>query len=250
MIEIFITLMAVGLAGLLFMALPGMSGHSHAAGHMLHSGGGGHGMLNGGHSGVHALAAGHSQAGHAAAVPAHGSPAGAAIHGAHPSQAGTGSEQSSLVSQEQQAGLAPIHTTFPAWLIPNPSAIFSFLALYGVSGYVLTLGIHIYGWAAAVIGLVPAVLIERVVVAPLWKFLFRFQGTPDAALEELIMEDCEAVTPFHNGRGIVKIVRDGRVVQFSAHLKGSQLSLPIGVGTKMRIEDIDSATERVTVSLG
>ena len=63
------------------------------------------------------------------------------------------------------------------------------------------------------------------------------------------MSEATAVTPFRGGRGLVSVVRDGRLVQFSARLIDTQASLPVRVGDRLRIEDVDAARERVTVSV-
>jgi hypothetical protein len=63
------------------------------------------------------------------------------------------------------------------------------------------------------------------------------------------MSEATAVTPFRGGRGVVSVVREGRLVQFSARLIEAQTSLPVRVGDRLRIEDVESARERVTVSV-
>src|SRR5205823_5554059 len=97
--------------------------------------------------------------------------------------------------------------------------------------------------------IVPALLLERFVVSPLWNFLFRFQGTPSSELTTLVLQEAEAVTSFHNGKGMVSVERDGRVVQFRAELAGEQANVPVRVGDKLCIEAVDSEKERVTVSI-
>ena len=72
--------------------------------------------------------------------------------------------------------------------------------------------------AAAVVAVVPALLVERLAVRPLWNLLFRFQAAAQRAAGELIFSEATAVTPFRNGRGIVSVVREGRLVQLAARL--------------------------------
>ena len=86
-------------------------------------------------------------------------------------------------------------------------------------------------------------------MTPLWNALIHAEGQPSAPLEELVMDEAEAVTPFTNGRGIVQVVRDGRLVQFSAHLPAEQATMPVRVGDKLRVEDVDAEKERLTVTL-
>jgi len=108
---------------------------------------------------------------------------------------------------------------------------------------------HMLGWATALLAIIPALLLERLAITPLWNLLFRFQGVPDSPFQDLILSECVAVTPFRNGRGVVQVVRDGRMVQFSARLTPSQSHFAVGVGEDLRIEDVDEARERVTVSI-
>lgn len=96
---------------------------------------------------------------------------------------------------------------------------------------------------------VPALLVESFLVRPIWNLLFRFQGRPSSPLETLLMSKAQAVVPFRNGRGIVSVVRDGRVVQLTATLRDNHVSLPVKVGDVLRIEDVDARRERVTVSV-
>ncbi|WP_375772425.1 hypothetical protein NR798_16560 [Archangium gephyra] len=132
--------------------------------------------------------------------------------------------------------------------LPEPRLLFSLLALYGAFGNVLALTLSSF-WLVALLALLPALLVERFVLAPLWTLAFRFQGRPSSPLPALLMEDARAVTPFRNGKGLVRVIRDGRSVQLSARLVDGQSMLPVRVGDKLRIEEIDPENERVTVSL-
>jgi hypothetical protein len=64
-----------------------------------------------------------------------------------------------------------------------------------------------------------------------------------------VLEEAKAVTPFRNGRGVVAVVRDGRMVQFSARLVERQSPVQVGVGDRLLVEDVDSGRERLTVSV-
>lgn len=216
----FLIVMCVGLVGLVAMALPGLfhhglTGHGHATTHL--HGAGPH-VAHHGHAAVPPAHAG-THAGHASGHAAHGS------HAVH-----TGGK--SL-----------------AHLIPEPRLIFSFLALYGAFGNALV-GLSLASvWFAALVALLPALLVERYLLAPLWKLAFRFQGQPSSPMPALLLEEAQAVTPFRNGKGMVRVVRDGRSVQLSARLIEGQSTLPVRVGDRLRIEDVDPEKERVTVSL-
>ena len=191
----FLTVMVIGLVGLLVMALPAFARHGAGAGHHVH------GLL-------HVKAA-----------------AGVA----------------------KAAGAAKV--TGATRFIPSPRLIFSVLALYGAFGNALVHAAHLTPLVAALVAVVPAAAVERFAVTPLWNLLFRFAGTPSSPLEHVVLADATAVTPFRNGRGMVSLVRDGRLVQFAAQLTDAHAGMEVRVGDRLRVEDLDSQRERLTVSV-
>lgn len=216
----FPTLIVIGLVGLTLMALPAFKGHGHV----------GRGLALKGHA---ANPVAH-HAGHAPALK------GAAPHGtAHALQA---------AGQSLQAG--DHASSADSWLrfVPSPRVIFSLLALVGAFGNALAELGHLPEWAAALVALLPAVAVERLMVNPIWNLLFRFQGKESSPLEMLLFAEARAVTPFRNGRGLVAVNRDGRLVQLSAQLAEDEAQQPVKVGDRLSIEDIDPRRERVTVS--
>lgn len=219
--------MIIGLTGLVVMAIPAFMGHGHASPDQgLGDGHGGDLLGDGGHAG-----AAHAGGGHAG--------------GAHPSAAG---DHGAAPGREMIVAAGPAPSGLVRF-IPSPRAVFTLLALYGAFGNALVQAAHLSGLVAAFVALLPALAVERLVVAPLWNLVFHFQGQPSSPLEELIFSEARAVTPFRNGRGLVSIVRDGRLVQFSARLREDQARLPVKVGEMLRIEDVDAANERVTVAV-
>ena len=210
----FLTLMVMGLVGLVVMAIPAF-GHGHAphAGTMSHGGHIGHGG-HGGH-------AGHTPA----TAPGPGK-------GIVPADTSDSPGSSGIVR-----------------FLPSPRAICSVFALYGAFGNALVDAAHLPFVAAALGAAIPALAVERFAVAPLWNMLFGLQGKPSAPLAELILGEATAVTPFRNGRGIVSVMRDGRLVQLSARLRADEATLPVKVGERLRVEEVDAGRERVTVSL-
>jgi hypothetical protein len=133
--------------------------------------------------------------------------------------------------------------------LPSPRALFSVAALYGAFGNALVRAAHLTTTRAALIAFLPALLTEWLLIRPIWKLLFRFQGQASAPLETLILSEAEAVVPFRNGKGIVTTVRDGRSVQLQARLLPSQAALSVPCGQRLRIEDVDARRECVTVSV-
>ena len=223
---VFLTLMVIGLVGLLMMAVPafGRIGHGHA----------------GSHAPGHALGQGTShQLGHG------GGGARGAIIVVPRSSATTNAPAST--NQE----LIPADTAPRGMLrfVPSPRAIFSVVALYGAFGNALVEAALLALPLAALLAVFPALLVERILVRPVWNLLFRFQGQPSSSMQTLLYSEARAVVPFRNGRGLVSVERDGRLIQLSACLRDDQRALPVKVGERLRVEDVDAARERVTVSV-
>jgi hypothetical protein len=221
--------MVIGLVGLAMMAIPAVGRRSAAsAGH-------GHAAL-----GHHGPAAGH-------ALPAHGQAA-APAHVAAPTAA-----RAAVTALEPTRGreILPADGTpsgVKRWL-PSPRVAFTVLALYGAFGNALFEAFHLPILLAALVAVIPTLLVERFAVRPLWNLLFRFQGKSSGRLEELIFGEARAVTAFVNGRGIVSTNREGRLIQLRARLCDAEATLPVKVGARLRIEDVDATRERVTVSI-
>ena len=231
----FLWIMATGLLGLILMAIPGMQRH------------------------------GHSGAAHPLAPPSHGaipSGAGALRAGAHLARGGarmpvTSPSTHTPGAVRQTAGEQPAISTNTgappptgfqvAQLIPSPRAVFSFMAMFGAFGYALLALLPLP--FAIVAALVPAWAIEKFAVSRLWNYLFQFQGTPATPIESLVLCEAQALTPFRNGKGIVAMEHDGRMVQFSAHLQPAHAAMPVDVGDKLLVEEVDAAQQRVLVSI-
>jgi hypothetical protein len=217
----FLVLMVIGLAGLATMAIPAFARHGTTPSPHGHGTAGAH--LHPPAVRAGALVAPRAPAAQAAAVP-------------------------SNQTQEILPATVAAPTGIVRWL-PSPRAVFTLLALYGAFGNLLLEAFRLSGVLAALVAVVPTLLVERLAVRPLWNLVFRFQGQPSAPLDHLIFADAVAVVPFRNGRGIVSANREGRVVQLAARLSEGQATLPVKVGDRLRIEDVDARNERVTVSV-
>ena len=205
----FLILMVIGLVGLAAMAIP-------AFGH-------GHGALSG-----HGTLSGHGGVSHAGPTSLGGS-------------TGRGALQQLLPAD-------PAHESRLRFL-PSPRAVFSVLALYGAFANAAEHAFHLPVLLAALSAAPPALFVEWALVRPLWRLLFRVQGAACTPLEQLVLSEAEAVVPFRNGRGLVSTVRDGRRVQLVASLRADQLALPVRVGDRLVIEDVDASRESVTVTV-
>lgn len=213
----FLILLVIGLVGLTAMAVPAF-GHSHGA----LSGHGGHGVGHASH--------------------------GAAAHG--PSVGGHGANVNAPSARGALEHLVPADAARPTgWrFVPSPRALFSVLAVYGAFGNAGLHAFHLSFLVSALAAVWPALLVERVLVRPLWNLVFRLEAQACSPLEQLVLTEAQAVTPFRNGRGMISTLRDGRRVQLVASLRQDQQSLPVKVGERLLIEDVDAANERVTVS--
>ena len=81
-------------------------------------------------------------------------------------------------------------------LIPSPRVVFGFLALYGAFCNAFEKAGHLNIGLSAMAGIVPAFLIERFLLTPLWNKLMSFQGQPCSPLENLVMTEAKAVNAF------------------------------------------------------
>jgi hypothetical protein len=212
----FLALMIIGLLGMVLMAIPGLNRHGHG------------GLVPHGHAGTmgHAGPVGHAGGG-------------LARGGQAPTQT------THMAGGKEAAGGSSLLSR----LIPSPRVIFSLITAYGAFGYALVEAAHVspalVTWAA----IVPALLLQRFALEPMWQAMLQYQGTPCAPLTEMVMSEAVAVTPFRNGKGIVQIVREGRDVQFSARLLEKQATMPVRVGDRLLVEEVDDVKEHVVVSV-
>lgn len=213
----FLTIMVIGLAGLVVMAIPAFARHG-----------------GGGHTHTHALPAGHV----AKLGP------GSALDGAAANAAATHHALGSTMALVPADG-----DRRWARFVPTPRLVFSVLALFGAFANALAGAAGLAPMVAAVAAVIPTLLVERFAVTPIWRLVFRFEGQPSSSLEATILSEAKAVTPFRNGRGIVAVLRDGRSVQFSAVLIAAEAKIPVRVGDRLRVEDVDARHERLTVSV-
>jgi hypothetical protein len=138
------------------------------------------------------------------------------------------------------------------WSLMSPRILFSLALGFGAAGALARRLLPVGGvveLAAAVLG---AVLFERFIVTPLWNLTMRFASRPALTLESAIADEATAVTAFDaNGEGIISIEVDGQIVQVLATLQPADRSLGVRVraGQRVRIEDVNAAASRCTVSL-
>ena len=206
--------LALGGAGLLAMAATGLS-----------------------HSGTHAP-------GHAALV-----------HGDHAGESGNGGGPHAY-SDAHAVSHNPTHTSAHAGgfraavlSLASPRLLFSLLVGFGLTGIVARPFLH--GSILALVALAGAVAFERVLVAPVWRLLFRFASNPAVTLESSLMGEAHAASGFdNNGQGLVAIEVDGQIVQCLGTLQADDLALGVRVraGDVLRVEEVETARNRCVVS--
>jgi hypothetical protein len=92
---------------------------------------------------------------------------------------------------------------------------------------------------------------EKLLVGPMWGFLFRFASNPAHTLESSLMETATAVTGFDaTGHGVVSLELDGQLVQVLASLRPEDRAAGVKVraGDRLVVEEVDGARNRCVVS--
>ena len=132
----------------------------------------------------------------------------------------------------------------------SPRLLFAFFLGFGTTGELLRP--FVSGPLRFGLAIVGALLFELFIVSPLWNFTMRFASRPASTLESAVTDEATAVTAFDgNGQGIVSFEVDGQVVQILATLQPDDrlLGARVRAGQRLRIEHVDTATNRCTVSL-
>lgn len=131
----------------------------------------------------------------------------------------------------------------------SPRVIFSFLVGLGATGMLADgfLSGPLLAGAAVAGGLI----FERLIVAPIWNFLFRFESRAAFTLESAVYDEARAVTDFDAaGQGLIAVDLDGQVVQLLGTLRPEDRSSGVRVrtGGRVRIEEVDPRRNRCVVS--
>ncbi|HEX9128425.1 MAG TPA: hypothetical protein VF850_04615 [Gemmatimonadaceae bacterium] len=241
--DLYIFCLVLGAAGMAAMAFLGFTS-SHSGGH--------HGHDTSGHE-IHGTGASHSI----------GAPHGHSIHPSHGIAHGSGSaghaHDVAHIPQVKDGGRMTVHTHEPnahpdgwtshVWSWLSPRVLFNVLVGFGATGLIVE---RLVGpFLALPIALAGGFAFESVVVRPIFNSLFRFESQPAQTLGSALMSEGRAVTGFDaNGNGLISLELGGEVVQ----VLGTQLNeerkagVRIRAGDIVRIEDVDDARNRCTVS--
>lgn len=212
--DIYLTALALGGVGLVGMAVGGLGRH-------------------GGHSGNHAHAGHDSHIGHGGGNHAAG-------HASHVTSRG----------ETAHGEAAPGQSSSPLLALISPRVWFSVALGFGTAGLVLNNLVSGPELFAASLG--AGILFERLIVTPIWNFAFRFASNPATTLESSVMDEATAVTAFdRNGQGLIAVQVDGQMVQLLGTLQSGdrEMNVKVPVGSRLRIQDVDAARNRCTVSL-
>jgi hypothetical protein len=231
--DVYFFSLALGGVGLGVLALGGLGHHGHGHGHGHHA----HGHHGHGH------APGHAHHGHA-------------HHGASAHQAGTpGHAGHDGATHAHAAGVGPTGGALGAtlWTLSAPRGLFSILLGFGATGMIVrgVVGAPAGGVLLLAIALLGGLAFERLAVRPVLAFLFGFASTPASSLDSTMYDEARASSGFDaNGEGLIAIELDGQVVQVLGTLRSQDRALGIRVraGDRLRIEDVDGARHRCTVS--
>ena len=135
------------------------------------------------------------------------------------------------------------------WTWLSPRALFNVLVGFGATGLIVE---RLVGPVLALpIAAAGGIAFEAFVVRPIFNSLFRFESGPAQTLESALMSEGRAVTGFDaNGNGLISLELGGELVQ----VLGIQLNADRAAGVRIRagdivrIEEVDSARNRCTVS--
>jgi hypothetical protein len=175
---------------------------------------------------------------------------GSGRHGQHGSGSHGGGHGGAQHGSHAHAHASSHGATHALLALMSPRVLFSMCLGLGTTG-VLLRG-HFGGLALFAAALVGGVLFDRIIVTPIWNFTFRFASNPALTLESALLGEATAVTRFDaNGQGIIAIEVDGQMVQLLGTLQADDRALGTKVlaGMRLRVEDVDAARNRCTVSL-
>jgi len=135
------------------------------------------------------------------------------------------------------------------WTWLSPRVLFNFLVGFGATGLIVE---RLVGPVLALpIAVGGGIVFEAFIVRPIFNSLFKFESGPAQTLESALMSEGRAVTGFDaNGNGLISLELGGEVVQ----VLGIQLNADRAAGARIRagdivrIEEVDSARNRCTVS--
>ena len=221
MVDLYLFCMALGISGLIAMLALGF-------GHGLHGGHSGHGDL--GHGGHAQSVIGDI---HHGGGPAHGT------HALSPHHGGADHHGGAHGFSGKQAALSLL----------APRVWFSLLFGFGVAGCLL------HPWLGGLVltlaALASAVVFERWMVQPVWRFCLGFASNPAKTLESTMLEEAVALTDFDpRGQGLISVKLDGQIRQMLATLQNASgdAARRVHSGDKLIIVGVDPRRNSCTVA--
>jgi hypothetical protein len=214
-------LLYIGLVGLAAQAFLGFAhaGHGAHAGHHGHTGG-----THGGHTGDHG--------------------------GSSPSHHGQHNGQDHSHSQGHSSEKTVTSPLAPLWALFSPLTIFSLCLGAGVTGMLAQSYLR-NTLLVAILALIGGTIFYRALVRPLWSLILNFASKPAESLGGALAKEAEAVTRFDaGGKGLVRVIVDGQIVQLLAHLETDdrENGVTVAPGEKLVVTGIDGAKNSCRVA--
>lgn len=241
----FLVLLLIGIVGIATMTALGFlhGGSHHGQNHGLHAGHHSHGGPVLHHSDAGSL---HSGMHHGQAIAHHGS-----VHVDTSGPAHSHATTAHAIANADRANLVNA-ATGPHWLlsyIPSPLDIFSICFGAGAVGSLMQAR---YPQTVATIGaIVGGLVLNYLVIRPLFRIGLRFESTPTSGLEGLVAFTGHAITNFDaSGRGLVKLTLDGQLVQLLATLEQDeqQKGVKVRKGDEIVVTQVNARTNTCCVT--
>ena len=147
---------------------------------------------------------------------------------------------------------APVGAAVMLLGLLSPRTFLSVLLGFGATGLILR---PLTDWSPALLFILSAIggwAFERLVVQPLWRFLFGFASDPARTLDTVVHEESTAATDFDaDGRGLISIELDGQVRQVLGRLcpeERAQANGRVRTGERLVIQAVDDRRNTCTVS--
>ena len=170
-------------------------------------------------------------------------------HGHADSHSGDGHTTHVPAAGARHGGVRASSGTSRILSLLQPRVAFSVLVGFGAAGLVLRP--FLAGPVLLGVSLGAGFAFEWGLVAPLWRFLFRFASEPAETLESIVSDEARAVTGFDaDGNGLVAVELNGQVVQLLATLNAAERAAAkkVRAGDRLRIEAVDDTRNRCTVT--
>jgi len=163
------------------------------------------------------------------------------MHAGHGHDAAHGAHHTA--SEAQDRGLSPLWTLF------SPLTVFSLCLGTGAVGLILRKA-HLGYFVTLACAIVGGLVFYGCIVRPIWSLIFQFASRPSRALAGAVAGTAEALTPFRDGQGIVRLTIDGQIVRILAYQESDDRAAGVTVepGDSLLVTQVDGARNTCRVS--